>query len=515
MKKAILYCRVSTEEQVHGYSLPNQEDYLRAYCSSRDIEIRALYKEDHSAKSFDRPVFQGELLPYVKSNRHSIDLMLVVRWDRFSRDITDALIWIRRFKSWGIKVDATEEPVDLSIPQNKYMLAFYLTHPEVENDIRAANTREGMTRAVREGRWVSRPSIGYTMERDSSGRSTLVPNDQAPFVKESFRLVATGEMTFAEVHRHLVQRGFKAKRNQFYRMLDWYPYCGLIPGTDGESSHVRGIHEPLVSEELFYRVQEIRQERRGRKDVPKKLKMRTEFPLRGHLNCPECGQLLTASSSRGRSGKRYGYYHCHHGCKVRHKSEHVNAKVVDYLASFNVKPEVAELYLAIMKDVFEEREGERAKQATLLDREIVALEEKSTKAADKLVEGELDAQAYGRLSQSYERRRASLVVRRGDIGTNSTNYLRYMQSGLSLLTNLAVVYTGSDVAGRQRILGSIFPERLAFDGQRFRTGRPNVFVDLICNGQKEINERKKKRAAISGSPFSMVARTGFEPVLPA
>jgi DNA invertase Pin-like site-specific DNA recombinase len=364
MTCAILYCRVSTEEQ--GYSLRNQEERLRKYSDDHEIEILETYREDHSTKSFDRPVFQRQLLPFVKKNRRQIDHLLVLKWDRFSRDTTDALVWIREFQSWGIQVDATEQRVDLSVPQNKYMLAFYLTHPEVENDIRAANTREGMSKALREGRWVSKPSIGYRMERDATGKPTLMTDDQAPFVREAFQRIATGQYSYTEVYNQLTERGFRGKRNQFFRMLGWYPYCGLIPVTDqsGRQDFVRGVHEPIVSEDLFHRVQAIRHERRnGAKH--KKTKLRPEFPLRGHLACQHCGNLLTASISEGRSGRRYAYYHCHHGCKQRFRAEPTNDGVVAYLGSFEIDPGIAELYQTVIHGLFEERSKDRLQEISI------------------------------------------------------------------------------------------------------------------------------------------------------
>lgn len=56
MRKADLYIRVSTDEQADkGYSQRDQEDRLRKYCEIKGIQIRDVYIEDHSAKSFKRP----------------------------------------------------------------------------------------------------------------------------------------------------------------------------------------------------------------------------------------------------------------------------------------------------------------------------------------------------------------------------------------------------------------------------------------------------------------------------
>jgi DNA invertase Pin-like site-specific DNA recombinase len=75
-KKAILYVRVSTDEQAEkGHSLAHQEDKLRSYCQFHDIEIVGFYKEDHSAKSFERPEFK-KILAFLKANRKAADTLL-------------------------------------------------------------------------------------------------------------------------------------------------------------------------------------------------------------------------------------------------------------------------------------------------------------------------------------------------------------------------------------------------------------------------------------------------------
>jgi site-specific DNA recombinase len=470
-----------------------------------------LFMADHSAKTFDRPVFKDDLLPFIRGG--SADLLLVSRWDRFSRDITDALVWIRRFGDWGIRVDASDQPVDLSIPQNKYMLAFYLTHPEVENDIRAANTRDGMSRAVQAGRWVSRPSIGYRMGRDESGKPVLLPDDQAPFVTEAFELVASG-LSYSAVHNLLAARGFKAGKNQFYRMLDWYPYCGLIPLSEdgGGTRYIDGVHEPLVSRSLFLRVQAIRADRR-KNAAHAKRQPRPEFPLRGHVLCPECDRLLTASVSRGRAGGQYAYYHCHRGCPVRLRAGHANDVVLDFLKSLQIPDDVATLYSEILDEAIEEQLEAASREASEVHNLIDRIEEKATNAADKLVEGELSPDAYERLATRYSEQKLDLVSRANGLDSGLTEIRDYVGSGCNLLTRLGDVYEQAGLEHRQLILGSIFPESLTIDEGRVRTSRTNTLVSLICREDSHLQTQKKEETADSSSLLNMVARTGFEPVL--
>jgi len=135
-QKAILYIRVSTDEQAEkGYSLKHQEERLRQYCQHQQMEVIAVYKEDHSAKTFERPEFT-KLLAFLKKNKGCADLLLFLKWDRFSRNAGDAYAMINQLNKLGVEPQGIEQPLDLNVPENKIMLAFYLAAPEVEIDKR-------------------------------------------------------------------------------------------------------------------------------------------------------------------------------------------------------------------------------------------------------------------------------------------------------------------------------------------------------------------------------------------
>ena len=180
-RKAVIYTRVSTEEQAdQGYSLSDQESRLRQYCKVNHYRVLQHFQDDCSAKNFDRPKFQ-EFVRYVEQ-RQDVNLLLFIRWDRFSRSVEEGLKMVSYLREYGVEVQAVEQPIDLSIPENKAMFYFYLAIPEIENDRRSLNTRSGMRRAKREGRWVSTPPKGYDLRRDERGKSILVPNEEANLV---------------------------------------------------------------------------------------------------------------------------------------------------------------------------------------------------------------------------------------------------------------------------------------------------------------------------------------------
>lgn len=171
---ADLYIRVSTDEQADkGYSQRDQEERLKKYCEINSIHIRKVIYEDHSAKTFNRPEW-NKLLLSLKKYKNKIDLVLFTKWDRFSRNAGDAYQMISMLRKLGAEPQAVEQPLDLSIPENKMMLAFYLAAPEVENDRRALNVYYGMRRAKIEGRWVSTAPIGYINKTTESGKNILL-----------------------------------------------------------------------------------------------------------------------------------------------------------------------------------------------------------------------------------------------------------------------------------------------------------------------------------------------------
>lgn len=189
MRKADLYIRVSTDEQADkGYSQRDQEDRLRKYCELKSISIRNIYVEDHSAKSFNRPEWQKYLSNLRKLKNSKVGtLLLFTKWDRFSRNAGDAYQMINQLRKLGVTPEAIEQPLDLTIPDNKIMLAFYLAAPEVENDRRALNVIHGMRRARKEGRYMATAPLGYVNKMSEDKKKYIALHEiEAPILKWAF-----------------------------------------------------------------------------------------------------------------------------------------------------------------------------------------------------------------------------------------------------------------------------------------------------------------------------------------
>src|SRR5690625_785589 len=308
MKTADLYIRVSTDEQADkGYSQRNQEEMLRKYCNLNALLVGKVIFEDHSAKTFNRPEWKKYLVA-LKKHKHKSDLVLFTKWDRFSRNAGDAYQMINILRSFGVEPQAIEQPLDLSIPENKMMLAFYLAAPEVENDRRALNVFYGMRRAKKEGRYMGLAPVGYKNKTDEQGNKYIAPKEpDASIVTWAFEELSKGTYSTEQVWKKSKEKGLKCSKNAFWQLIRNPIYYGKIflpKFKDEESCFIEGQHQPIISEKLFETVQEIL-DGRGR-TYRSKIKTSEEFILRGFLICPSCGKLLTARKSKGR--KNYYSY---------------------------------------------------------------------------------------------------------------------------------------------------------------------------------------------------------------
>jgi len=260
-KKAVIYTRVSTEEQaVKGNSLVDQEDVLRKACKRDGVEIIEHIQDDgYSAKTFKLPSFQ-QFLTNLKKGQIKVDFLYVVRWDRFSRNLENTIIMRCELKKYGVTIKCLEETLDDSDPCAVLLSAIKMAEPEMDNRRRAKNTQMGIRRALKEGRYACGAApVGYSWDR-SGMRPMIKPNADANLVKEAYELYATGLYSIESVRKIVQEKGLNIQKTAFNRMLRNPIYRGniVVPELwNEEEQEVLCIHEAIVSRELFDKVQTI------------------------------------------------------------------------------------------------------------------------------------------------------------------------------------------------------------------------------------------------------------------
>ena len=511
-KRAVLMSRVSSDEQAKGYSLGVQSEALENYCARNGVEIVHSFREDHSAKSFDRPAFK-EFLEYLKRNKGGIDLLLFTSWDRFSRNAMDAYHMIDRLKKLGIEAQAIEQPIDFSVPENKMMLAMYLVMPEVDNDRRSIKIRGGIRAALKAGRWCRMAPYGYRNTRDVNNRPIIVPDSCADDIRLAFETVAKG-IAQPEARKELNRKGVPIQKSRFSEMLRNPMYMGKIEvpaSTDEPYQLVEGTHDGIVTESLFYQVQQVLNGHAPKKRIAVTVKNET-LPLRGILRCSKCSEKLTGSRSKGRNGTRHAYYHCNHCRMERYRAETANRTMSEILDGFQFSQPSGIIYQELVNRLLNGNENDRRTKANALKQTIAQQDDRIGRLQDNLADGVLSSEDFVQMKTRFFETKRKAETELGSLLVDRNGKTELLQQALNAISGLGKFYAKADSISKIRLLGSIFPEMIEFDGEKCRTTRINEALALCLSidaGFSKIKNRTPhEKLVVSGR----VENTGVEPV---
>lgn len=509
---ADLYIRVSTDEQAeNGFSQREQQERLLKYCHHHDIAVRNIILEDYSAKTFNRPRWQ-EMLAALKNRKKQIDTILFVKWDRFSRNTGDAYQMINLLRKLQVEVQAIDQPLDLSIPESKIMLAVYLATPEVENDRKALNVFHGMRRARKEGRYMCSAPVGYLNKiTEDQKKYIAIDPDQAPIIRWVFETIEKGLFHIEHVYKDAKKRGLRCQRANFWNLIKNPVYCGQIPVPaykDEAYKVVPGQHEKIISTELFYAVQDELNGKRRKQRI--NVGECEELVLRGFILCPRCGKLLTGSASKGRSA-RYFYYHCNAKCGARFKSAEANHLFHQELRKWIPRKGTEEAYEKVIQVLHEKRNRARLIDINSANTKIEELNNQLSTARRKYMMDRLDESDYRSFKKECEDEIDQLEKRLAQFHAQSPQINGLLKRAVNNVCNLEELYAGGDIPMRRKIIGSIYPEKLTFSGTTYRTARVNEVVSLIYSLDAGSGGNKNGETEQNFDFSTWVTRPGFEP----
>lgn len=514
--RVIVYKRVSTDEQANfGYSLEYQETLLVKYCEAKNYEIVGIYTEDYSGKDFNRPEFQ-KIVQYVKDNPKSVDMILFTKWDRYGRNVEQAIQYKNLLLTYGVDINAVEQPLDLNNSDNILVLNIYLSLGEVERLKIASRTKEGTIQARRNGYFTGKAPFGYVNARDKFKKPYLeIHTEESFFVKEAFERVAEGFYSAESIFFDLKRKGMRIAKQTFYAMFHNKTYCGLInvPAHKGEPSQwIVGKHAGIVSKELFLKAEFQKTNHKKKGKIPQKED--PGLPLRNFLKCPTCGGNLTGSFSTGRNGK-HGYYHCHAPCKVRFRSDLAHKVFIVYLAKVQFKEEFSKILSDLIGQTIKDNEGNIENELRNSKNQLVKIDEQITRLDTEMITGKLPTDKYNKLSQMLETNKQEIKTIIDSLTIQKKKPKRQLiEKAVWILSNLSVLYERADYKGKRKILEAMFPEKLIIENEQCRTAEINEMLDLISSISASF-EQKKSESFIKNMIYSrLVPRAGIEPAHP-
>ena len=343
---AVTYLRVSSEEQVQNLSLGTQQQRTIAHCTQNGWPVVKEFRDEgKSAKTTDRDEFKA-MIRFCSDPANAVGYVVVNDLSRFSRQAMDQMEVRAQLMAAGVRLRSVSEVIDETAAGNLVANLFGAFN-QFDNDRKAERTKVGMLKAANIGRWPHKAPLGYHNVIEAKTGPNIIPDSEtAPLLVKAFEMASTGLHSTAEILRCVNQLGLKTSKGKpvtpqtFQKILQNPIYKGVIRLPEWDFTGP-GNFTPLVTEELFDRVQDVLSGRRP--DLTEYQHNHPDFPLRVFVRCAHCGAGITGSYSKGRK-KRYAYYHCRtKGCHSFTKSpDDVHAAFLGWLTRLAPQPESIE-----------------------------------------------------------------------------------------------------------------------------------------------------------------------------
>lgn len=158
MDKYYGYHRTSTEEQHLDRGIAE----IQSYCQNNGIQLKELFLDQHTGKSFDRPEYK-----VLKRVLDDGDTLIITEVDRLGRNKADTMKELRWFQEHGIRLLILEIPttlmdiskMDNELAQlmlstiNNMMIELYVSMAEAEMHKKEKRQREGLEELRKKGEW--------------------------------------------------------------------------------------------------------------------------------------------------------------------------------------------------------------------------------------------------------------------------------------------------------------------------------------------------------------------------
>jgi site-specific DNA recombinase len=329
VKTAVLYLRVSTTSQVQtdydpeGISIPAQRVACQRKAEQMGLTVVGEYVEPGKSATtiVKRPKFQ-EMLARIKQDR-DVDYVIVYNLSRLNRNRVDDAQVLMLMRSLKVTLISAQENID-ETPAGQLMHGILAAMNEYRSSADGADISYKMGQKAKNGGTLGRAKFGYLNVReviDSHEIRTVAPDpERAPYLKLAFELAATGDYTMERLADVLNERGLRMRSwgekrpagpisaNYLSRVLRDRYYVGMITYKGEE---FQGRHEPLVSAELFAKVQAVLEERLPQPGSRQRVH---HHYLKGSLWCGRCHDKgvesrLILTKIKGHGGL-YWYFFC-------------------------------------------------------------------------------------------------------------------------------------------------------------------------------------------------------------
>jgi site-specific DNA recombinase len=326
----VLYARKSTEsEEKQVLSIDSQIREMEQIAERQGLNIVCIKRESHSAKASGKRVIFQEIIDEIDKEIYNG----VLTWapDRLSRNAGDLGSLVDLMDQGKLMNIQTYGQTFSNSPNEKFLLMILCSQAKLENDNKGVNVKRGLRARCEQGLWPFRPPTGYVKsDHKDEGCVCVIDEKRSSVIKQMFEKIANDRWSGRKLHDWLRNEihfthtsGKPLSLGNVYRVLQNHFYYGKFEYPVNSGNWYQGIHEPIVSKQLFDAVQEqMNRQMLVKRSDPK------EFAFTKLMTCGLCGSGVTADEKfkelKDGGVNRHVYYRC-----SRSRNQNCNYKAVN------------------------------------------------------------------------------------------------------------------------------------------------------------------------------------------
>ena len=444
MMRAVGYFRVSDEDQVDGFSLDAQRRDFLDFCRQKVWQADGTYSDEGKSAWVEsiekRPGFR-RMLEDGKAGK--FDVVVSHTIDRFSRNLLVTLESFRILSENNISFVCVKQDIDYSTPEGRLFMIMLGAFAQYFSDNLSTHTRKGMKERAMQGLFNGEPPWGYerctpecigTAEQHTGCHPDPV---KAPIVLEAFQRAAIGDQSNSGIAAWINGLGFrtngKRRADLFGEMVEvkgrlftpWSIrdmlknrfYHGKVRY---KGEYLDGVHQRIISKDLFDRVQRVTEGRRSRRPGSSNASGECSHLLAGLFRCHECGTPFW-SQNQGSLNETY-YKSPNKGleifCAFRGRSflgRDIDAQMDRFFSGFELREDWIEWVV--------ERHIQRSNIQTALNEKRM-VEAKLERARLLFLDGDIDRSRYLNIRDETEQALLKMYVPEYDDAVEAGELLR-------------------------------------------------------------------------------------------
>ena len=499
LQRAVLYARVSSKEQEkEGFSIPAQLKLLNKYAADKRFEVVQDYVDVETAKKSGRTGFT-EMIQFLRKEARGKPLspcktLLVEKTDRLYRNLKD---WVT-LDDLDLEIHFVKENVILSQESRsseKFMHGIKVLMAKNYIDNLSEETKKGMIEKAEQGIYPSFAPLGY-INVECDGKRFVQPDPVVSLqVRQLFEWYATGNYSLLELTSKAHDEGFafrksnqKIPKSVVHKILKNPLYHGEFRWA---GKTYRGVHEPLVSRELFERVQEVMDEKGRRKTGQQKY----NWAFQGILSCGHCGCALVAEIKK----KQYVYYHCTGNkgkCPEKWvREEEIAKQFGQAIGAIKMDNDVLGWIIAALKESHADTRKYHADRVTDFQAQYDKLQRWLDAMYEDKLDGRIDQDFYDRKSSSWKSEQDEILRKIERLQNANRSYLDEGIKLLELAQRAVVLYEKQTELEKRRIINFVCSNSIWKDGRLHANYRQpfDILVENNLAHKKEMASFPKKK----------------------